>query len=130
MRSVARWTPPTAAVLALVALGGCGDEATSPHLDAASAKATAAAVGTTGNGAPSGAHYTLNIIGVPKDKSVSFDGGSGHRIFVGLGKVVKEYIAALDMIVLAVLSGVSSVEASGRPVTFPSTDGVTIAGEF
>ena len=85
MRSGARWTSPTAAVLALTALAGCGDEATSPHLDG-SARATAAAVGTTGNGAPSGAHYTLNIIGVPKDKSASFDGGNGHRIFVDLGK--------------------------------------------
>src|SRR6478672_10536975 len=42
--------------------------------------------GTTGNGAPSGAHYTLNIIGVPKDKSPDFSGGNGHRIFVDLGK--------------------------------------------
>jgi hypothetical protein len=43
-------------------------------------------VGTTGNGAPSGAHYTLNIIGVPKDKSANLTGGSGHRIFVDLGR--------------------------------------------
>lgn len=43
-------------------------------------------VSETGNGAPSGPHYTLNVIGVPKDKSVDFDGGNGHRIFVDLGK--------------------------------------------
>jgi hypothetical protein len=43
-------------------------------------------VAQTGNGAPSGAHYTLNIIGVPKEKSPGFDGGNGHRIFVGLGR--------------------------------------------
>ena len=81
MRSGARWTSPTAAVLALTALAGCGDEATSPHLDG-SARATAAAVETTGNGAPSGAHYTLNIIGVPKDKSASFDGGRDRKSVV------------------------------------------------
>ena len=40
---------------------------------------------TTGNGAPSGAHYNLNIIGVSKGKSVDFSGGSGRRIFVPLG---------------------------------------------
>jgi hypothetical protein len=40
----------------------------------------------TGNGAPSGAHYTLNIIGVPKDKSPNFTGGNGSRMFVDLGK--------------------------------------------
>jgi hypothetical protein len=35
-----------------------------------------------GNGAPSGPHYNLNIIGVPKEKNVNFDGGEGRRIFV------------------------------------------------
>ncbi|NIR52889.1 hypothetical protein GWO43_30175 [candidate division KSB1 bacterium] len=37
-----------------------------------------------GNGAPSGAHYNLNIIGVPKDKSADMTGNNGHRIFVKL----------------------------------------------
>ncbi len=36
----------------------------------------------TGNGAPSGQHYNLNIIGVPNPKNVNFDGGNGARIFV------------------------------------------------
>ena len=54
----------------------------------------------------------------------------GRAIFVGLGKVVKEYLAALSMVLLAVLIGAARAEASGRPVTFPSADGVTIAGEF
>ena len=54
----------------------------------------------------------------------------GRAIFVGLGKVVKEYLAALSVMVLAILCGASNVEASGRPVTFASLDGVTIAGEF
>ncbi len=30
-----------------------------------------------GNGAPSGAHYSLNIIGAPNPKNVNFDGGNG-----------------------------------------------------
>ena len=38
----------------------------------------------TGNGAPSGAHYNLNIIGVAKDKTAAMDDNSGHRIFVKL----------------------------------------------
>ncbi|GAB3193823.1 hypothetical protein ABID22_000442 [Pontibacter aydingkolensis] len=38
----------------------------------------------TGNGAPSGAHYTLNIIGVPKGKTAPMDGNNGHRIFVNM----------------------------------------------
>jgi hypothetical protein len=39
----------------------------------------------TGNGAPSGAHYTLNIIGVDKGKTADMTGNNGRRIFVGLG---------------------------------------------
>jgi hypothetical protein len=38
------------------------------------------------NGAPSGPHYNLNIIGVPKDKNPNLGCGSGHRIFVDLGR--------------------------------------------
>ena len=40
--------------------------------------------GGTGNGAPNGAHYNLNIIGVSKDKSGDMTGNNGHRIFVKL----------------------------------------------
>jgi hypothetical protein len=40
--------------------------------------------GQTGNGAPSGPHFNLNIIGVAHDKSPNM-GGSGNVIFVGLG---------------------------------------------
>jgi pyridoxine 5-phosphate synthase len=53
-----------------------------------------------------------------------------RAIFVGLGRVVKEYLAALAMVLLAVCLSAPSVEAAGRPVTLPSADGVTIAGEF
>jgi hypothetical protein len=81
MRTLFRWTPPTAVLVAVAALAGCSEESTGP-----AAPAPLLAVGETGNGASSGAHYTLNIIGVPKDKSATFDGGSGHRIFVDLGR--------------------------------------------
>jgi hypothetical protein len=46
------------------------------HLQQASA--------ASGNGAPSGAHYNLNIIGVPKGKTADMTGSNGHRIFVNL----------------------------------------------
>jgi hypothetical protein len=67
-------------------LAGCSDETTSPATSPASSPSPSLAAVTTGNGAPSGAHYNLNIIGVPKDKNPNFDGGSGRRIFVDLGK--------------------------------------------
>lgn len=47
-------------------------------------QSTGAANLTSGNGAPSGAHYNLNLIGVPKDKTADMTGSSGHRIFVPL----------------------------------------------
>jgi hypothetical protein len=47
--------------------------------------ATAAAAAQTGNGAPNGSHYNLNIIGVPRAKSSNPDWASGNVIFVNLG---------------------------------------------
>lgn len=37
-----------------------------------------------GNGAPSGPHYNLNIIGMSKEKTADMTGNNGHRIFVPL----------------------------------------------
>lgn len=39
----------------------------------------------TGNAAPPGAHYSLNIIGVEKGKTADMTGSNRHTIFVGLG---------------------------------------------
>lgn len=44
--------------------------------------AAAASAATTGNGAPNGSHYTLNIIGVPQGKTADMTGNTGGRIFV------------------------------------------------
>ena len=38
-----------------------------------------------GNGAPTGAHYNLNIIGVENPKNNPMTGADGHTIFVALG---------------------------------------------
>src|SRR5262245_7437905 len=37
-----------------------------------------------GNGAPSGPHFNLNIIGVPKGKSADLTSSDGRRIFMPL----------------------------------------------
>ena len=47
--------------------------------------AAAAQKAATGNGAPSGSHFNLNIIGVSHGKSPNMNKGSGDVIFVGLG---------------------------------------------
>jgi len=54
----------------------------------------------TGNGAPSGAHYNLNIIGVPKNKSANFSGGNGGRIFVDLSGTTRINLTEGDFSVL------------------------------
>jgi hypothetical protein len=43
-----------------------------------------AGTASTGNGAPSGAHYNLNLIGVPKNKTADMTGANGHVIFTKL----------------------------------------------
>ncbi len=69
------------ATLAVATLSACDSATTSPTPRTTSPLTSVAA---TGNNAPSGSHYNLNIIGVPKDKSADFNGGNGGRIFVDL----------------------------------------------
>jgi hypothetical protein len=47
---------------------------------------TSSVVAQKGNGAPTGAHYNLNIIGVENPKSADLTGSNRHTIFVGLGR--------------------------------------------
>ena len=51
-----------------------------------------------------------------------------RAIFVGLGKVVKEYLAVLATLLVALVCA-APVEAAGTRVTFSSLDGTTLAGE-
>lgn len=53
-----------------------------------------------GNGAPSGPHYNLNIIGVPKDKTADLTESSGHRIFVPLTGKCSIKLSEGDFLVL------------------------------
>lgn len=53
-----------------------------------------------GNGAPSGAHYNLNMIGVPKQKTADMTDNSGHRIFMSLEGKTKVMLAEGDFAVL------------------------------
>ena len=53
-----------------------------------------------GNGAPSGAHYNLNIIGVSKEKTADMTGSNGHVIFVPLEGKTKINLQEGDFAVL------------------------------
>lgn len=77
-----------------------------------------------GNGAPSGAHYNLNIIGVPKDKTADMTGSSGHRIFVPLVGNCKINLSIGDF---QVLDGncTDGPTAFQLPDPDPEDDGVT-----
>ena len=127
MRNASRWGARTCVLLALAAAAGCSDEATSPAGNVTSPPSFGTSA--TGNGAPSGPHYNLNIIGVPKDKSPSFDGGSGRRIFVDLGKTGAAANTRINLIEgeFAVMdaNGTDGTAAFQLPNPDPDGDGTT-----
>lgn len=78
----------------------------------------------TGNQAPSGPHYNLNLIGVPKDKKADMTGQSGHRIFVPLVGSCQIRLSMGDFQVL----DANCTDGVGRfqlPNPDPDNDGVT-----
>ena len=72
----------------------------------------------TGNGAPSGAHYTLNIIGVSKDKTAAMDGNNGSRIFVPLDGKAKINLTEGDFGVL----DANGTDTNGATFSLPNPD--------
>jgi len=76
-------------------------------------------VKTTGNGAPAGAHYNLNIIGVSKDKTADMTGDNGHRIFVPLEGKAKILLAEGEE--FAVLDA-NGTDANGAKFQLPNPD--------
>jgi len=77
-----------------------------------------------GNGAPSGSHFGLNIIGVPKGKSTNLTGGDGRRIFVPLEGRARINLSQGDFAVLDA-NGTDGVAAFQLPNPDPDGDGVT-----
>lgn len=77
------------------------------------------------NGAPSGAHYNLNIIGVPKNKSASLTGSSGHVIFMPLEGKSKILLSLGDFKVLDA-NGTDGSAAFQLPNPDPNNSGTTM----
>jgi hypothetical protein len=75
---------PGFALMVVVACGSTGDIGAYPGFSEAYDDAQQVVAALGGNAAPSGAHFNLNVIGVPKEKSADMTGSSGHRIFVPL----------------------------------------------
>jgi hypothetical protein len=78
-----------------------------------------------GNGAPSGAHYNLNIIGVPKDKTADMTGDNGHRIFVRLDGKSKILLSEGEEFNVLDANGTKGSAAFQLPAPDPDGDGVT-----
>ncbi len=78
----------------------------------------------SGNGAPSGAHYNLNIIGVPNGKTADMAGNSGHRIFVPLGGKADIWLSPGDFGVLDA-NGTDGSAAFQLPNPDPQNTGTT-----
>jgi hypothetical protein len=85
--------------------------------------------GGNGNGAPSGAHYNLNIIGVAQDKSADLTGGSGHRIFVSLNGGTKINLREGEFLVVDA-NGTDGTAAFQLPNPDPENDGTTTYSVF
>ncbi|MDA1128690.1 MAG: hypothetical protein O2913_08330 [Chloroflexi bacterium] len=94
--------------------------------------ATAVFAGTgNGNGAPSGPHYNLNIIGVPKDKTADMDGNNGHRIFVKLEGNSKIWLQEGPDFQVLDANGTDGDGASFQlPNPDPDGDGTTVYSVF
>jgi hypothetical protein len=81
----------------------------------------------TGNGVPSGAHYNLNIIGVPKAKTAPMDANDGHRIFVPLEGAAKILLSEGDTFNVLDANGTDGNGASFQlPNPDPDNDGITV----
>jgi hypothetical protein len=80
--------------------------------------------GNPGNGAPSGAHYNLNILGVAKNKSADMTGNNGHRIFVALTGKSKIMLAEGPFAVLDA-NGTDGQARFQLPAPDPENDGIT-----
>jgi hypothetical protein len=78
----------------------------------------------TGNGAPSGPHYNVNLIGKADAKSVDMTGGDGHRIFVLLDGQTKILLSEGDFQVIDA-DGTDGSAAFQLPNPDPTNSGTT-----
>ena len=75
-----------------------------------------------GNGAPNGAHYNLNIIGVPKDKTADMDGSNGHVIFVPLYGKAKIILTESDNFNQMQVLDANGTDRDGATFALPNPD--------
>jgi hypothetical protein len=84
---------------------------------------------SAGNGAPSGSHFALNIIGMEKGKSANLSGGDGRRIFVPLNTTSRINLTEGEFAVLDA-NGTDGTAAFQLPSPDPDGDGITSYSVF
>jgi hypothetical protein len=94
------FVPVIVLVLLIVGLGVALTLVKNPTNLSPKAAAPANNNDSVGNGALSGTHYNLNLIGVPKNKTVDMTSGQGHRIFMPLEGKCKVNLVTGDFQVL------------------------------
>ena len=113
----------TAALVVAGILAACSMEPTGVATNESLPGLTAQ--GNENNGFPSGPHYNLNIIGVPKTKSADMTGNNGHRIFVKLWGNTKIKLAEGDDYRVLDANGTDGTAMFQLPNPDPDNDGVT-----
>jgi hypothetical protein len=83
-----------------------------------------AAVATRSQAMPSGSHYSLNLIGMPKGKTADMTGNNGHRIFVNLAGKTRILLGEGEFQVLDA-NGTDGSASFQLPDPDPENDGVT-----
>jgi hypothetical protein len=111
-------------------LAGCAAQVTNEQGDPTTNSAELKGGGgtaTTGNGAPSGSHYNLNIIGVPQGKTADIT--SGGRIFVPLSGSCKIMLSegSFDVLDANCTDGTSGFQL---PNPDPTNSGTTTYSVF
>lgn len=103
------------------ATAACGGQIDS---DVTPVEAATVAAPITGNGGPSGAHFQLNIIGVPKGKTASMTNNDGRRMLVPLAGSTKIMLSEGEFAVLDA-NGTDGSASFALPNPDPDGDGVT-----
>jgi len=124
---------PIAVAFFAVVLAGCSEQlAATEYEEVAANDALIQSLSNqlltkTGNGAPSGPHYNLNLIGVPKDKTAAMDDNNGHRIFVKLEGKSKILLAEGETFQVLDANGTDGNGARFQlPNPDPDNDGLTV----
>jgi hypothetical protein len=111
----------------LLLAGACTSEVASSEEEIAAVDPSTPNFLGTGNGAPKGAHFNLNIIGVPKEKTMS--SGSGNVIFVPETGSTKIMLSEGPFDVLD-KNGTDGSAAFQLPNPDPENDGTTTYSVF